>query len=314
MSGSSSQSTAAAVPGTLSRPGPASINRTCEGCRRRKIKCILPPIDEDAAILNEKQCIRCRKLSIDCVFLPPATKRTRKRNEVRIRDLERKLEAIQDAVEGNEQFRPSPSSIPTPYEPSPLSTDVSQQSSGPSNLIEDDFTDQLNALVDDPITRGLVTYDAARQLYSDFCEKVAPLYPVVLPPSPSTWEDVRVRKPALFRAAITAAASGYEAKLSETLFQDTEKMVAEKIIFSGEKSLELVQALLILSVWYHPPHNFRGLKFTQFAHMAATMVMDLRSSNDPRYNGKAHGSREALPADSVEVSRAFVACYLLCSR
>ena len=315
MSAPSTESSLGPAQSAQPRPGSsAPLNRTCEGCRRRKIKCILPPLDEDAAILNEKQCIRCRKLSLDCVFLPPAVKKTRRRNEARIRDLERKLDAIQGSVDSNLPVSRSPSSISTAYEASPFSTDVSQLSFGIVSRPEEGFAGQPSSSVNAPISRATIPHDLAGQLYTTFYDRLAPLYPLVLPPSPSTWEDVRVQRPVLFSAAITAAASSQDAELSEALFQDTEKLVAEKIIFGGEKSIELIQALLILSTWYHPPPNFHGLKFTQFAHMAATMVMDLRSSNDPRYRLAPGEGITPASEDSLEMSRSFVACYLLCSR
>ena len=52
-------------------------------------------------------------------------------------------------------------------------------------------------------------------------------------------------------------------------------MIAERVIVSGEKSLEIVQALLVAVLWFHPPEHFEELKFYQFAHMCAVMAIDI---------------------------------------
>ncbi|CAM1504905.1 Fc.00g024960.m01.CDS01 [Cosmosporella sp. VM-42] len=215
---------------------------------------------------------------------------------------------MEDAVSGERSAKPSPPDLPN-HEGGSLVTESSWQQSPPMHLTGIELSGELDVLVGDPIARGLITHDLARNFYSIFYKDLAPQYPLVLPPEPSTWQNVRITRPVLFQAAITAAAGTVNPTVSEILFQNTEKMLAERVVLGGEKCLDLVQALLILSTWVHPPKRFRGLKFSQHSQMAATMVMDLRSSSDPRYKLLGTVKPSVSSPEVVEVGRTFSACF-----
>ena len=68
---------------------------------------------------------------------------------------------------------------------------------------------------------------------------------------------------------------------------------ALKSLVDSEKSLELVQALLISAVWYHPPNKFGQLKYYEYIHMAATMAMDIGICTRP----VPHRSRFGNPSE-----------------
>lgn len=88
----------------------------------------------------------------------------------------------------------------------------------------------------------------------------------------------------------------------------------EQAMIFGRKSLDLIQAALVLATWSHPPDRFQDLNFGQFVNIAATMVIDLRSSNDKRHQIPSSDSEAAQTGEYLEAARTFSACYLLCSR
>jgi hypothetical protein len=256
------------------------------------------------------------KLDIDCVFLPPAIKKTRRRNEIRIKELERKFQQIQQSIS-------EPRSAPLVSLSGPngdADTQFSAPSNGrspattPSTLDSLLLTPSPDDATADPVSRGLLSHNQAEGLYWAFCHNFEPLYPLVHVPESLTCEETRITRPALFRAIITAASSSTDPTLSRALFHDTGKFLAEKVVVSGERSLDLVQALLIMSTWQQPPEKFQRLKFSQSSQLAATMVMDLQSSNDENY--KIPDPENAfVPSDHlIETCRSFLACYFLCSR
>ncbi|KAK1816850.1 hypothetical protein LTR12_008688 [Friedmanniomyces endolithicus] len=142
-----------------------------------------------------------------------------------------------------------------------------------------------------------------------------------------------------------AAASGKEnPDLSATLDKEILEAYATRSLMNSEKSLELVQALLISAVWYHPPSEFGQLKYYEYIHMAATKVMDLGLGTRPkvarsRIGNAARGrepakqamlhpaedasnpdlsmtprSRDGSPdTGSLESRRTFLACYMICT-
>lgn len=146
-----------------------------------------------------------------------------------------------------------------------------------------------------------------------FCNELVPIYPLVNIPTCAKWTDLRNDKPALLFAILTAAASSINPKLFQMLFDYTSKYLAEEVVVHGRKSLELVQALLIMATWHHPAEQFQELKFSQYAHMAATMVSDLRSANDTNYDIPPASSSSLASKQVVEVCRTFLASYFMCS-
>lgn len=288
-------------PGTAPTESPARLNRTCTACRQRKVKCT--PLTQEHNAENVNTCTRCWKQSLSCVFPTTARKKTRRRNEDKIRDLESRLGAVQAALESGLR-RQSPTDRDTMS-----SFSASNETSSQTTVAE-----TLDVPAGDPVTTCLVSPDLAEQLCQTFSNDLAPLYPIVFVPMSSTWQSLQSGRPALFRAMITAASTSTHPAISARMFRETAQFLAEKVVVAGEKSLDLIQALLILSTWHLPPSKFTELKFSQYAHMAATMVTDLRSSNDKRY--AILTSSEPLPPshELVEICRTFLAAYFLCSR
>jgi hypothetical protein len=149
---------------------------------------------------------------------------------------------------------------------------------------------------------------------------LVPHFPFVYFSAETSAQDVNQYYPTLFLAILAATSAGAYPKLGRTLADKLEKVYIHKVFVNGEKSLELVQALLISAVWYHPPEKFANLKFTQYAHMAANMALDIRIGMGVSVKSTLGKDREisltgAIPASSSLVSwRTYIACYLLCSR
>lgn len=288
-------------PGTAPNELPARLNRTCTACRQRKVKCSPLAQVRDAESVNT--CTRCWKYSLSCVFPPSARKKTRRRNEDKIRDLESRLEAVQAAVESGRGHKSPPDRETTSFRRA--SNEMPSQTS---------FTETLDASPGHLVTDEFVSPGLAGKLYQSFINDLAPLYPLVSVPGSSTWQSVQSDRPALFRAMVVAASTSVQPSISERIFRETAQFFAEKVVVAGEKSLDLIQALLVLSTWHLPPSTFTELKFSQYAHMAATMVIDLRSSNDKRYSILTP-SEPLLPSHELsEICRTFLAAYFLGSR
>lgn len=288
-------------PGTAPTGSHSRLNRTCTACRQRKIKCTPPSQQLDAG--NTDACTRCWKQSLSCVYPPSARKKTRRRNEEKIRDLETRLNAVQTAVESGLGLQ-SPPDRGAASAPSALNEIHPETSS----------TEIADAPTCDPVTDGLVSPELAERLYRAFTDDMMPLYPLISVPASCTWFSTQRDRPALFRAMITAASISVQPDISTRMFRETARFLADKVVVAGDKSLDLIQALLVLSTWHLPPSTFGELKFSQYAHMAATMVIELRSSNDRRYANTL--ASETLPPshEVVETCRTFLATYFLCSR
>ncbi|KAM0263747.1 hypothetical protein ACHAQJ_001062 [Trichoderma viride] len=295
------------------------LNRTCQACQQRKIKCVTAA---HAPGTDSHKCARCSKFKLDCVFLPPAIRRRRNKNEARIKDLERKLQEIQEAISASQTEQEDAGLL---YSEASRSDDDNtswhpdfQQQTYSSAYLQSLETstmpvDHLEINSADPVATGLVSNESAGKFFSAFCQHMAPIYPLVLLPTDFTWIDARTKKPALFRALLTAGSSIYDPELFKALFRSTGKYLAEEVVVSGKKSLDLIQALLVQSTWYCPTEKFQELKFSQFANMAATLVLDLKSSNDEQYRIPSRDDFFISSEQLIETCRTFLACYFLCS-
>ncbi|KAJ4857829.1 hypothetical protein T069G_08726 [Trichoderma breve] len=223
---------------------PTGLNRTCEGCRQRKIKCI-----NGSRRSGAQKCDRCSKLDVDCVFRPPAIRRRRNKNDTRIKALEQKLQELQDAISET---------------PAQLDAEIP-------------YSDPLNS---EFMNASLFSDPQHQSLQSTSLEDSLP---------PLAFESTL--DPYL-TAVLSVASSSHEPECCKVLFRNTAKYLAEEVAMHGNKSLDLIQAYLVLSAWYCLVEDFQKLMFSQYANMAASLVLDLKSSND---------------------DRTFVACYFLSS-
>jgi hypothetical protein len=142
----------------------------------------------------------------------------------------------------------------------------------------------------DVIDQELLSLDMARKLFDHYKKNMAPHFPAVIFPPEYTVEELRKTKPTLFLAILASASGTAHPDLHRALQKETARTFAERIFVGSDKSLEIVQALLVMSLWYYPPDHFEEydsnvfhassltpirLKFYTLIHMAAIMAMDL---------------------------------------
>ena len=152
---------------------------------------------------------------------------------------------------------------------------------------------------------GLLSPETSNQLFESYNNELVQHYPAVLFPNHTSPDHIRKSKPVLFQAVVTAAACQLDPVLFGELFKEMTKVYAERIFINGEKSLELVQSLILTSVWYCPPEESCGpenLHFYQYIHIAATMALDL-----------GIGIAVDKSAVSLDGCRTLLACYLNCA-
>lgn len=290
---------------TSSSHNTPKLNRSCEQCRVRKIRCHVSDVP------GGSKCTRCTQRGFPCIFVP-ASKRRRKRTDVRIKELERKVESLLplarrtscDVAEEGEFVIASSLSGAT------LSSSKSRQSGGPPKSGSQEGTDVIDS--------GMVDISKAAELYRCFNEELSPHYPAIFISLSTSLEHMRTQRPSLFLSIIAAAAASLGLDIAPGLNQEVEKSHARCVLIDGERSLDLAQGLLVSAIWNYPPDKFQSLKFSRYAQMAADVVMDLSLPQEldqylPSDGGPSishFGSENEL----LEKCRTLVACFLLRSR
>ena len=174
----------------------------------------------------------------------------------------------------------------------------------------------------DVIDRGLVSMEEAEVLVSRYVHDLSPHFPAVVFASGMTAAGLRQAKPALFLAVIAAAAGSSSAVLNRTLREEFQHLYADRVIIRGQKSLELVQSILVTAIWYYVPDRFDQVVFYQYIHMAATIALEMDLGRRPTaLSRRLQSTPGALLSDgplesdvgTIEGQRTLLSCYLTCA-
>lgn len=89
--------------------------------------------------------------------------------------------------------------------------------------------------------------------------------------------------------------------------------MADRVMYRGEKSVELIQALLVLVVHYQRPRQSKELNFLQIVHSAAIMALDLGLGKRSTRKGP-DGMVPESTMNEAEARRVWLGCYYLCAK
>lgn len=103
---------------------------------------------------------------------------------------------------------------------------------------------------------------------------------VPMPPGTSTYNMIRDR-PFLYTCCVMSAAHR-DPPLQERIAKDILKYVSEHMILRGEKSLDLLQGLLVATTWY-PVHTHNSSKWMNLIHLAKALSVDLGLNRPPGF-------------------------------
>ncbi|KAE9374683.1 hypothetical protein N431DRAFT_543935 [Stipitochalara longipes BDJ] len=311
--------------------GKRRLRRSCESCRNSKGKCV--PSEQTG------QCQRCVKEGQQCTFLEakPRPKRA-KNSRTRVAEMEEKLDGLMALLASRQtgkEASPSESSS-TPSHPPiavsppelelqafthPISSSVSSVSFSRS----DDFRSQQSQPVfafpnfdqfNDVISRGIISTNQAEKSIRYFQSK-ASQFPFVLVPPKMGLEALRRERP-FFLLSILSFAAHHNEKLQLRLELELRESLSKRVIVHCEKSLDLLQGVLVYLAWYHFYFEPDREQLYQLSQMAAAMAIDLginKPTSDSASNDvRALKAKLFLPnLDDFEAQRTFLACYFLTS-
>ncbi len=321
------------------------FNRACDACRLHKVRCL----PNNSA--TSRMCQRCARTDRQCVYTAPQKRKQRKRTDARVAELEREVQAMRTLFEKNGSGSEAPpsgnTSSSSTFGETPLGHTSGEGESTPGsekrgktvvveaarpgaaqhlNLAwsgaptqEPMGTPTAYSPDSDVIDRGVISLELATRLWHSYNTGLVNYFPTVHFPPDVTVEEMRKTKPTLFLAAIAAASGKEGSRLYSILNTEVLNAYAHRTVIQGDKSLELVQALIITSVWYYPPGKYSQLKFYEYIHMAATMALDIGLGTNP----KSFRSRRIADPDGdsplggdlddaeFEKRKTFLACYLI---
>ena len=171
----------------------------------------------------------------------------------------------------------------------------------------------------DVVDRKILDSGTAAKMFNHYTTKMAPHIPVVVFDPGTSAGEIRRTMPALFLAILSVSAGHERPELQPTLFRELTQVYADRIFVRGEKSLELIQALQISSMWYAPEEHKDSRPY-QFVHLAGVMAMSMGLGQTFKlqtgsvwtlWKDKRKSKDVARDAGGTTGNRAWLACYLL---
>jgi hypothetical protein len=172
----------------------------------------------------------------------------------------------------------------------------------------------------DLIDQGVMEAKNAYQLFEFYKEEMSGMFPFVVFSSEIQAETVRHEKPLLFLSVITVAAGVLKPELHRYLTSEVWRILADRVIYTGAPSVEVIQALQVMAVYYtHHTGRDNYRNFHHLIHSAAVMAMDAGMGKRIRPNQSRlfkdpweHGLVREAP-NSAEIRRTWLGAYYLCS-
>lgn len=250
--------------------------RACEECHRLKIKC-------DVSMALGGTCERCSRNSLHCIPAAPRLQRDK------IQELEAQIQELHIALrEQNNSITPgrSPASSQENYEDALLS-----------------FLDHRI-----PLSRQ-------RDLLRHFTSNAGAVWPVVR--LFMSLDDLRAKSPVLLLAVlvytITQRTQGTELEVHDELVREAMYIIGNEIIGRGQRSIELVQALLIAAFWSKTSRNGQQGSCYQLIQLATDMAIDLGIAGPGLAPSPAAYFDIHEDPTSLEARRTWLACFVALS-
>lgn len=168
--------------------------------------------------------------------------------------------------------------------------------------ISEDRLRRLHAPHIDLVDRGILTLEEAQQRLDLYFNTLFIKYPFV--DAPRDVETFRTEYPVLFNVvmAVSCVVNTSSGDLDKNLDIENiaNQQVINEVVIIGNKSIELLKSLLLLTVWYNMPELFHHRRYHIFSTLCITMTQDLGLTGRPYYVvNKSEGSfrRSAMLED-----------------
>jgi hypothetical protein len=151
-----------------------------------------------------------------------------------------------------------------------------------------------------PRIKDVLTPEEAEKCLAKY-RSISPVYfPFVVLLNDWTLQSMLRHSPTLLLAILTTMCNSTH--MQKTLDSGFREVVSQRVLVRGEKSLDILQGLIVYLAW-HPFHlKPMNRQIHQFVQMAATMAMDMKLHVTP--GGTAH---------SIEDKRAYLGCFYMSS-
>jgi hypothetical protein len=327
--------------GKEAREGRVGNAFACERCRKHKVRCV--PSDTSGTCQRYVFGMygapfgltirRCQKARVDCVEhvarRKPAKSRYDDQPTCLSRDFSKKLDKLSAMVATMAPapqpdlppVAPLPSQVPeaprqnfqsahasSASAPTILNTPI-LPASGPVNEPPMSFWESTNNTLScfsrlDPLLRSISFADM--QMLINTYRHMVDFFPFVTLPETCTVREMSENRPVLMFALCTVAS--YDTmQLQQTLSREFRKVALVKIM-NGEKSLDLLQGLLVFIAWHQHYMDAQAISVHMLLQICVAIASDLGLD---KLSAKARSPLHKEDPGDREAKRAYLGCYYL---
>lgn len=172
----------------------------------------------------------------------------------------------------------------------------------------------------DVIDRQIIDQQTAYRCFDRYNAEMCEQLPIVVFQPGTHAEDVRKNKPLLFLAILAVSSGTIRPDLQPKFVSEVTRTFADRIVYRGEKSLELCQTVQLMTSFYSPPERYEELNFNQLIHIAAVMALDIGMGKRSRSSAMAMWKQymdkkgPSLDANAAETRRCWLGIYYMCAK
>ena len=262
----------------------------CLTCRRMKTRC--------EYFDDSSPCKLCAKSNRECVKAP--ARRKRRKTVTRIADLEQRIQSLTSALIDNGPLDGS-------HRPRKTDRNSPAKDKAAGRPIPDLNAERPASITPDVIDKGRVDKVTGYAAFHRYREQMDQFYGFVPLPRDLDVDRYRRRKPMLFSALVLAGINAIQPDVVTAVADDLLKALSERIHYRAERSLELVQCLLVFMCYHCRTLQREHLNFYQHISSALTMALDLGLG---RRMGK-NKLRWIAEEDMLDARRAYLGCYYM---
>lgn len=147
----------------------------------------------------------------------------------------------------------------------------------------------------DPVSQGVITLEDAHRRLVTYRQDIYQRYSLVELPEEMTVERLRRECPVLFLSIMCITSVSVEGQQHRDSCIVLHNQAMDAIIYEtmivGNKSLELLKCLILLSMWYNTPEMYHHQKSHLITHLCITLAIDLGLGGATYENHQADGIR-----------------------
>ena len=175
--------------------------------------------------------------------------------------------------------------------------------------------------MDDPDHASTETNETNTDILFDRYQRLmAHHMPFVVFPTGTDVSNLTKNKPFLLQA-IKTAAFFHDTAAQQIMVKDLIREISERVLINGEKSLDLLQGMLVIGNWYNP-HLFAPPSHTVLLHLTMALAHDLNIDRAPGFCEKAaltaasqaHGVPQPAKVITNDERRAVLGTFYLTSQ